>query len=89
MPDITISTKEEEKTQPNVNETVKETLQAADDYQKLKLYNDKLEEEYLRQQELKAKIMMSGRALAGQQTHEKTDKELADEEAAKLINQYR
>ena len=88
MPDITIST-DEKKEQPKATETdIKKILTSADEYQKLKEQNDKLEAEYLRQQELKAKIAMGGKALAGQAI-EKTPQEIAKEEAAKILSIYR
>jgi hypothetical protein len=67
---------------------IKETLRAADEYAKLKEQNDKLEAEYIRQQELKAKIAIGGRANAGQVVIEKTKEELANEEAARILKQF-
>ena len=89
MPDITISTDNKAQEQPKATETdIKKILTAADEYQKLKEQNDKLEQEYLRQQELKAKIAMGGKSLAGQAI-EKTPQEIAKEEAAKILSIYR
>ena len=77
--------KSEEKTGVNVNE-IKETLKAADEYQRLKDENDKLEGEYLRQQELRAKLAIGGRTIAGQP--EKTELEKSQEEAAKILSMF-
>jgi hypothetical protein len=88
MPDITISTKAEEKPAVQDND-IKETLRAADEYRKLKEENDKLEAEYIRHQELKAKIALGGRAMAGQFTPEKSEEEKAKEEAAKILAMFR
>lgn len=85
---IEITEKKEEEKKP-VEQDIKETLKAADEYQKLKEENDRLEAEYLRQQELKAKIALSGKALAGQPAPEKTEKEKADEEAKAILSQIR
>ena len=88
MPDITISTPDK-KEEPKANESdIKKILTAADEYAKLKEQNDRLEEQYLRQQELKAKIAIGGKSLAGQAI-EKTPQELAAEEAAKILKIYR
>ena len=89
MPDITIST-EDKKEQPKAAETdIKKILTDADEYQKLKESNDKLEAEYLRQQELRAKLAIGGKALAGQAIPEKTPQDIAREEAAKIIGIYK
>lgn len=89
MSDIIISTDAgKDKPTPAAEPNIKETLKAADEYKRLKEDNDKLEAEYLRQQELKAKITLGGRAAAGQ-TNEKTPQEIADEEAKKLLSQFR
>lgn len=87
MPDITITTeakKEEKKPQET---DVKEVLKAADEYKRLKEENDKLEAEYLRQQELKAKITLGGRAMAGQNV-EKSPEEKAREEATRILKPF-
>ncbi len=86
MPDITISTEEKEKPAVQDNQLV-EQMKKADEYQKLKLQNDKLEAELQRREELKAKMAVGGRAFAG--TAEKTEQELGEEEGTKLYNQFR
>ena len=88
MTDIKISTVEDEKKEHNFKENdIKETLRAADEYQKIKEDNDKLEAEISRQQELKAKLDLGDKAIAGQ--IEKSPEEMADEEAKKIISIYR
>jgi hypothetical protein len=49
-------------------------------YENLKAANDKVEEELLRAEELKAKIALGGKSMAGQtqETPEETPKEYAD-----------
>ena len=90
MGEVTIKTedkpKEEEQAKP---EDIKETLRKADEYQKLKEENDKLEAEYLRQQELKAKIKMSGDTIAGQHPTEKTEEQKVEEEASKILETWK
>lgn len=88
MPEVKIITEEKKEEKPQ-DEDIKKTLKAADEYQKLKEENDRLEAEYLRQQELKAKITMAGRAQAGQTVPEKTQEEKDKEEAAKILSIYR
>ena len=88
MTDITIKQEKEEKKEPDETD-IKKTLEAADEYTKLKEANDKLEAEYTRQQELKAKITVSGKAMAGQETKEKTQEDLDQEDADKIVNQFR
>jgi len=88
MTDIKISTVEEDKKEPTFKDNdIKETLRAADEYKKIKEENDKLEAEISRQQELKSKLAMGGRAMAGQ--IEKSPEEIAEEEAKKIISIYR
>jgi hypothetical protein len=89
MSDITISTNSQPEEKKQVQESdIKEQLKAVDEYEKLKAINDKLEAEYIRQQELKAKIALGGRANAGQYIKEKTATELAEEEAAKILKPF-
>ena len=88
MAEVKIITEEkEEKKEPDQSD-ISETLAKADEYQKLKDRNDKLEAEYLRQQELKAKIAMGGMGLAGTERREKTEEEKAKEEAQKIIDLF-
>ena len=68
-------------------EQIKETLKQADEYAKLKEDNDKLEAEYIRNQELKAKIAYGGKALAGQQEETQEDKD--DKEATDMLSAFR
>ena len=75
--------KEEEKPQP---EDIKETLKAADEYTKVKEETERLEAMYARNQEIKAKIALGGKAEAGNQ--EKSPEEKAAEEAAKHLKLY-
>ena len=86
MTDIKISTEETKKEVVQDND-IKETLRSADEYQKIKEENDKLEAELLRQEELKAKASSGGRAIAGQA--EKTPEQLNEEEASKILSMFR
>lgn len=89
MPDIVIRQDKEEEKKTDEGD-VKETLRAADEYERLKLINDNLEKEYLRQQELKAKMALGGKALAGEEISKGTSQEDADKEAVdKLVNQFK
>ena len=83
---IEITEKKEELPKPQA-EDIKETLKAADEYARLKEENDKLEAEYARQQELKAKIAIGGRSYAG--TTELTDEQKAQEEAKKILSMFK
>ena len=87
MSEVIIKSDTTEERKPDKEESIKDTLKAADEYQKLKEENDKLEAEYLRQQELKAKITMGGRASAGEKI-EKTPEEQAQEEASKILKMF-
>ena len=85
---IEITEKKEEPEATKVDrEDIKETLQKADEYTKLKEENDRLEAEYLRRQELQAKIAMGGKALAGQQ--EETEEQKSEKEATELLSKFR
>jgi len=79
---IEITEKKEEELKPQP-EDIKETLKAADEYKRLKEENDKLEAEFIRQQELKAKIAIGGKALAGKE--ELTPEKKAAQEAAEHL----
>ena len=86
MADIVIK-QEESKPEPKVEvEDIKKTLREADEYQKLKEQNDKLEAEYLRSHEIRAKMALGGRADAGMP--EKSDKEKADEAASEILEKF-
>lgn len=87
MTDIVIKQEEKKEEKPVETQDIKETLKAADEYKRLKEENDRLETEYVRQQELKAKIAMGGKALAGKV--EKTPEDEAKEEAARIISMFR
>lgn len=54
---------------------------------KLKEANDDVERELLRQEELRAKVAIGGRALAGQQEQTQEDKDA--EEATKILKTFR
>lgn len=85
MADLKISVEPEKQEAPQVD--IKQTLKDADEYQKLKEENDRLEAEYNRREELKAKMALGGRAQAGQV--EKSEQEKADEEAAELLKRFK
>ena len=84
MADIVIKTENKPEEKANT-EDIKETLNKADEYKKLKEENDKIEAEVKRREELSARLNMSGRAQAGQYVKPKTPEEIADEEAKKLL----
>jgi len=87
MTDLVIKT--EEKEEPKVQDNdIKETLIKADAYNKLKEQNDKLEQQLLRQQELQSKLSIGGQSFAGQKV-EKSDEELAKEEADRILEPFR
>lgn len=88
MTDVKISL-DEKKEEPIKIEEIKQTLKAVDEYEKLKEQNDRFEGEIKRTEELKQKMMLGGRAWAGQELKEKTEKEKADEEAKKILSQIR
>lgn len=71
---IEISEKKEEPEKKADTEDVKNTLRAADEYEKLKAENDKLEFEYNRQREIKAKLDIGGKALAGKEDESEEDR---------------
>ena len=77
--------KEEEKVVQDTD--IKETLKQADEYEKLKADNDRMEKEFMRQQELRAKIAIGGQALAGKA--EITDEDKAEGEAKKILDMFR
>jgi len=85
MGEIKIVT-EDKKPEQSTSEEVKETLKAADEYQKLKDENDKLEREISRRQEIRAKMMLGGKASAG--TTEKNPQDVINEEAAKILKAF-
>lgn len=80
---ISVDNDKPEVSQPDI----KQTLKDADEYAKLKAENDRLESEYNRSMELKAKMALGGRAQAGQV--EKSEQEKADEEAAMLLKRFK
>ena len=85
---IEITEKKDEPEPDKVDrEDIAKTLKSADEYEKLKAENDKLEAEYLRSQELKAKLALGGRAQAGQVEENQEDKD--EKEAAELLSTYR
>ena len=88
MTDIVIKSEEKPDEKKVEVKDIKDTLKAADEYKRLKEENDKLEAEYIRQQELKAKITIGGRSAAGQYIPEKTPEEKAKEEAAARLKPF-
>lgn len=91
MSDIIISTGEKPKEKEGVQASdIKDTLKAADAYARIKEENDKLEAEMNRSLELiKTREMLGGRAFGGQFTKEKTAKEIADEEAKRVLSMFK
>ena len=87
MSEITIKSEDiPTEKKPIDTEDIKEGLKAADEYEKLKADTEKLEAMYLRNQEIKAKLEIGGRAAAGEQ--EKTIEQKAEEEAADILKTY-
>ena len=89
---IEITEKKEEAPKPQVDD-IKETLKAADEYQKLKEENDKMEAEVRRteelnrkREELRAQSLIGGRSFAG--TPEVTDEQKAQEEAKRILSMF-
>jgi len=82
----------------SAEEAIKEGLRESDNksvveniekqIEDIKNKNDILEKELLRNEELKAKVMLGGKALAGQ-PNEKTPEELANEEAKRMLSMFR
>ena len=85
MADIKITTEDREE-KPITDDDIKSTLKKADDYEKLKAENDKMEAEFMRQQELRAKIAYGGKADAGEPN--KSQEDLDNEEAAKILKPF-
>ena len=88
MVDVVIKQEVEEKKEATETD-IKETLKSADEYAKLKEENDKLEAEYLRRQELKAKIDHAGRANAGVIQKEDTQDDKDQVEADKMLDMFK
>ena len=87
MSEVIIKTEEkEEEKKPVEAENIKETLKAADEYEERKAKVEKLEALYLREQEIKAKLAISGRAEAG--IPEKTSEEKTQEEAKGILSMF-
>ena len=87
MSDIIIKTEEGKKEKPAEVADIKETLKQADEYERLKVETEKLETMFLRNQEIKAKLALGGKAEAGQA--EKSPEDVAKDEALKLVSQFR
>lgn len=87
MTDIVIR-QDDSPTQPKPveEEDIKDTLKKADEYEKKKAEIEKLEALYEREQIIKAKLAVGGRAEAG--IPEKTAEEKAQEEAKGLLEPY-
>lgn len=88
MVDVVIKQEPEVKKEAT-EEDIKETLKSADEYAKLKEENDKLEAEYQRRQELKAKIDLAGRANAGILQKEETQDDIDQKEADKMLDMFK
>jgi len=68
---------------------IKETLKSADEYAKLKEENDLFEKEVERRAELKAKMMTSGKANAGIVQKERTQDDIDQEDADKMLGIFK
>lgn len=86
MTEVKIVTEEKEEAKPVEAEDVRETLKAADEYEKRRLEVEKLEALHQREQDIKAKMAIGGKSEAGQA--EKSQQEKDDEEAKKLISAF-
>ena len=88
MAEITIKQETEDKKEPDES-SIKEVLKDADEYAKVKAQNDRMEAEYLRGQELKAKMAVGGKAEAGEQVKERTQDDIDQEDADKLMANFK
>jgi len=86
MTDIVIKQESSEPKKPDIQD-VKEILKVADEHQKLKEENDKLEAEIMRGDELKSRRALGGRSEAGQP--EKTQEDKDKEEAERILGMYK
>ncbi len=98
MTEITISDKKQEEKPADVND-IKNTLRAADDYTKEKQRQDeevqkifednkRMKEALEERENLRARLALGGKALAGQYVAEKSEQEKADEEAKEILARY-
>lgn len=83
MPDITISTNNEEpaKKAPNI----KDIISAASEAEKIEKENERLKKAISERDELQARLSMGGRASAGVPQVEKTPLQIAAEEAKEIL----
>lgn len=88
MADIIIKQEAEEEAKGSDEVDIKKTLADADEYQKLKEANDKLEAEYIREQNLKAKRALGGKSQAGNTPVEKTQEDIDKEKGEEIANQF-
>lgn len=99
MTDIKISTEDKKEERP-VEEDIKKILKDADDYAKEKQKQDeevqriiddnkKMKEALEERENLRARLVLGGKALAGQYVPEKSEKEIADEEAKAILSMIR
>lgn len=88
MSEIKIVTEDKEKEKEKVEvDDVRKALEKADEYEKLKAENDRLETEIRRNMELKAKMAIGGKAEAG--IPEKSQEDKDKEEASKILSMFR
>lgn len=66
-----------------------EFMKVEQERNQLKESNDRLQEEIERREDLKARLMIGGRAEAGQKVVEKTSQEIAAEEAKRILSEIR
>ena len=79
----------QEEKKPVQDNEIKEFLIKENELQKLKDINLQLEAEINKNEELKARMAVGGRALAGQVTPEKTPQDIAKEEAERILKIFR
>jgi len=84
---IEITEKKDEEVKPVEPEQIKDTLKAADEYEKKKAEVEKLEALYAREQEIRAKMAMGGTALAGKAEESEQDK--VNQEAANILKPFK
>ena len=88
MPDITISTGNNQPEQKQVQTSdVEKAVTTAMEIERINKETEALEQAVKRQDEVRAKLMQGGRALAGQ-PNQKTPEEEIKEEAAKILKPF-
>ena len=82
---IEITEKKDEEAKP---QGIKDIVKDIDELNRLKEQNDAFETEIKRTEELRSRLSLSGRALAGR-PNEKTSEEEAKEEASRILGMFK